>query len=354
MDDGLLTGIRVLDLSVWRPGPYATQLLAELGADVLKVEPPGGDPMRSYPELFASLSANKRSLMLDLKDPSDHARALELAAGANVVIEGFRPGVAERLGVGYDDVRASNPAVIYVSVSGMGQTGPLAAAAGHDLNYQAWAGALAPDGGVPRVAALPIADLAAGMTAAFAVCAALVGRRRTGDGERIDLAMTDVLATWTGAARPRAEGVLQAEPGVPGYGVFETAGGAYVTLGVLTEDHFWAALCDALGLADHRGLGFADRMAQLASLQALLRAAIKLRDRDELVAALLSAGVPVAPVLNRDEMLGSEHLRTRGSVTADPWSDPAVGYPVQFQRRPASRTRPPPALDEHGRENWIS
>src|SRR4051794_15942738 len=152
MSQGLLGGVRVLDLSVWRPGPYATQLLAEIGADVLKVEPPGGDPMRSYPELFDSLSANKRSIVLDLKDDDDRARALELASHADVVVEGFRPGVVARLGVAYDDVRTVNPSVIYCSVSGMGQDGPLALAPGHDANYQAWAGALSPEGREPILA----------------------------------------------------------------------------------------------------------------------------------------------------------------------------------------------------------
>src|SRR5437764_11052194 len=109
MSAGLLDGLRVLDFTIWRPGPYATQLLAELGADVLKVEPPGGDPMRTYAGLFASLSANKRSIVLDLKTDADRVRSLELAAGADVVIEGFRPGIAERLGVGYGDVCAVNP-----------------------------------------------------------------------------------------------------------------------------------------------------------------------------------------------------------------------------------------------------
>src|SRR5437762_10471085 len=163
---GLLAGLRVLDLTIWRPGPYGTQLLAEIGADVLKVEPPGGDPMRAYPGLFAGLSANKRSIVLNLKDAADRAHALDLGATADVVIEGFRPGVAARLGVGYDDVRAVNPAIIYCSLSGLGQEGPLASVPGHDLNYQAWAGALAPEGGPPVVAPLPIADLAGGMAAA--------------------------------------------------------------------------------------------------------------------------------------------------------------------------------------------
>ena len=165
---GLLTGLRVLDLSIWRPGPYATQLLAEIGADVIKIEPPGGDPMRRYPELFVSLNANKRSIVLDLKDAADRARALDLAGEADVVVEGFRPGVTDRLGVGYGDVLAVNPTVIYCSVSGMGQDGPLAGLPGHDLNYQAWAGVLAPDGGPPVVPAVPLADLAGGMAAAFA------------------------------------------------------------------------------------------------------------------------------------------------------------------------------------------
>src|SRR5262245_49483860 len=175
---GQLQGFRILDFSVWRPGPYATQLLAELGADVVKVEPPGGDPMRGYAELFASLNANKRSIVLDLKDDDDRARALALAADADVVIEGFRPGVMARLGVGPDDVASVNPTAVYCSVSGLGQTGPLASASGHDLNYQAWAGSLAPDGGAPAIPAIPVADLAAGMAAALGVCAALVGRTR--------------------------------------------------------------------------------------------------------------------------------------------------------------------------------
>jgi len=169
MTPGLLSGLRVLDLSVWRPGPYATQLLAEIDADVIKVEPPGGDPMRTYPELFASLSANKRSIVLDLKQDADRARALELAAAADVVIEGFRPGVVARLGVAYEHVRAVNHAIVYCSLSGMGQHGPLALAPAHDLNYQAWAGALRPEGNEPVVGRLPIADLAGGVFAAFAI-----------------------------------------------------------------------------------------------------------------------------------------------------------------------------------------
>src|SRR6266480_3073522 len=164
--EGLLAGVRILDFTIWRPGPYATQLLGELGADVCKVEPPGGDPMRAYPGLFDSLNVNKRSIVLDLKHEDGRRRALQLAAEADVVIEGFRPGVAARLGIGESDVRPVNSRVVYCSVSGMGQHGALSTAPGHDVNFQAWGGALAPDGGTPAVAAVPIADLAGGLAAA--------------------------------------------------------------------------------------------------------------------------------------------------------------------------------------------
>jgi crotonobetainyl-CoA:carnitine CoA-transferase CaiB-like acyl-CoA transferase len=339
----------VLDLSIWRPGPYATQLLAEIGADVVKVEPPGGDPMRAYPELFTSLHANKRAIVLDLKQPAGLARALSLAEAADVLVEGFRPGVMARLGLGYDAVRSINPGIVYCSLSGMGQDGELAAASGHDLNYQAWAGALAPDAGPPVVSALPIADLAGGMAAAFAVAAALFRRLRTGEGEYIDVAMSDVLATWTGAARPRAQGVDSSARGVPGYGLFETGDGGYVALGVLTEDHFWRGLCEVLGLGEVADLGFTGRMARLAELQGRVAAAIRGRPRAELVDRLLAAGVPVAPVLDRSGMLDQEHFRTRGVVTADPWADPATGYPVRLATHPARRRTPPPELDaDHG------
>ena len=350
---GLLEGLRVLDFTIWRPGPYATQLLAELGAEVLKVEPPGGDPMRVYAGLFASLSADKRSVVLDLKDDSDRARALELAAEADVVIEGYRPGVADRLGIGYEAVRVVNPSVIYCSVSGLGQDGALSQASGHDINYLAWSGALAPEGGRPREPAVPVADLSGGMAAAFAVCAAVVRKLKTGEGERIDVAMADVLATWTGAERPKAEGVDQESQSPPGYGTFETADGNFVVLGVLTEDHFWAPLCSVLELADDVGaLSFVDRMARGGELQSEITDAIRKRDRDELVGELLSVGVPIAPVLDRSEMVGLRHFVERRAVTTEDWSDPATGFPVRFVNHPATRREPPPELDQHRGEGF--
>ena len=155
---GLLDGMRVLDAGVWRPVPHGTQMLADLGAEVLKIEPPGGDPMRTFPQLFRYVAGHKRSIELDLRSDAGRARALELVAGAHVFTEGWRPGVAARLGLSYDDVRARNPSIIYCSISGYGQSGPYVDLPGHDVNYQALAGAVAPrnDTEIPTIPRVPI------------------------------------------------------------------------------------------------------------------------------------------------------------------------------------------------------
>jgi crotonobetainyl-CoA:carnitine CoA-transferase CaiB-like acyl-CoA transferase len=308
MTAALLSGMRVLDLSIWRPGPYATSLLVALGADVLKVEPPGGDPMRQYPTLFESINAGKRSVVLDLKKGDDRARAIELTLDADALVEGFRPGVMDRLGLGAATVREANPAIVYCSISGYGQDDPRAALPGHDVNYQAWAGALTPEGGTATMPRLPIADLAAGMSAAFGICAAVLGRQATGQGARLDVSMTDVLATWTGRSggadgeRDRDGGSSAPQP-VPGYGLFATADNGQIALGVLSEQHFWSSLCAELGLDDVADLSFEERSDRGAEMQRVVGAAIARRRRDELVDALTAVAVPVAPVLDRPGML---------------------------------------------------
>lgn len=325
-----LSGLKVLDLSVWRPGPYATSLLVPLGAEVVKVEPPGGDPMRHYDGLFAAVNAGKRSVQLDLKDPDERARALELAQQADVLVEGFRPGVLGRLGLDYETVRAGNTGIIYCSITGYGQHDPRAQLPGHDVNYQAWSGTLSPDGGrVTAVPPLPVADLAAGLTAAFGICAAVLGRLATGEGSLLDISMTDVLSTWTGPAGTRGAGDAVPAP-VPGYGVFATADAGQVALGVLNEQHFWAALCATLGLDSLADLGFDERSRRGAELQQTVGAAISRHPRDALVARLAAAGVPVSPVLDRQGMLAAA---------------PFPHFPIRLTLPDA--TAPVPALDEH-------
>lgn len=345
---GLLAGIRVLDFGIWRPVPYATQLLADLGADVLKVEPPGGDPMRAFPDLFATISAHKRSIELDLKSPAGLTRALELAADADVVTEGFRPGVAERLGIGPDAIRAVNPDVVYCSLSGFGQTGPLRDAPGHDVDYQAVAGTLAPDGGDPAgTPGIPWADLAGGLAAAFAICAALVGRIGSGQGEVIDVAMTDVLATWTGAVTGGFVPALGRRlAGLPGYGVYRARDG-WIALGAITEAHFWSAICDALGLDDVRELSLAEQLDRAEELRARIAAAVAALTRAEALARFRATGAPAAPVHDRAAMLADPHLRARGTVIDGPDGRPALAHPVRFVAHPARGPAPPPRLDEH-------
>jgi len=326
--DGQLGDVRVLDFGIWRPAPYATQLLADLGADVIHVEPPGGDPMRGFPALFATLSSHKRSVELDLKTPADLDRALDLAREADVVVEGFRPGVAARLGIGWETIQQVNPKAVFCSVSGFGQDGPLAHIPGHDVNYQAMAGMLAEPGSVPPE--VPIADIGAGLTAAFAICAALHRATRTGLGERIDVAMADVLATWTGPlAAEQLRTVEGAGAGTAGYGVFATADGA-LALGVVTEDPFWQALCDVLGLDDLRAVDFTGRSRRAGELNAVLADRLRERRRDDVVAELAAAGVPASPVLQRSEVMQSEHFRRRGIVIAN-----TMGHPVRYQQAPA-------------------
>ncbi len=313
--------------------------------------------MRVFPDIFVGVAAHKRSVVLDLKDPAGRARALELAADADAVVEGWRPGVAARLGVGPDDVHAVNPQAIYCSLSGYGATGPLAAASGHDVNYQAHAGSLAPAGGAPAPAPaprVPWADLGAGLAAAFAICAAWVGRSRTGEGETIDVSMTDLLATWTGTVGGGAlAGVEGPVDGLPAYGTFAVADG-WVALGVIIEPHFWDATCGALGLDDLVGLPVADQVRRSSELRARIADALAPLPRDATVARLLDAGAPISPVLSRVEMLADAHLRERGTVVDEADGRTWVAHPVGFARRPARGPGPAPAPGQHGDEGFAS
>jgi CoA:oxalate CoA-transferase len=347
----LLDGMRVLDAGIWRPVPHATQLLADLGADVCKLEPPGGDPMRAFPEIFRDIASHKRSVVVDLRTDAGRARALELAAGVDVFCEGWRPGVADRLGVGYDAIRAVNPSVIYCSISGYGQDGPLVDQPGHDVNYQALAGAVAkrdradPEPVVPRV---PIADLAAGNVAAMLVCAAWAKRLRTGEGERIDVAMADVVASWIGphagtGMRDRAAPVR----GSPGYGVFRAADGGYLSLAVISEDHFWAAVCDALGLSELRQLTYAERLDRVEECNRSITRAVACLARDDAVERLAAAGAPVAPVLEPAEAARHPQFRAR-RVFVDEDGKIRTGFPARLTMHPLRPPGPAPDVGSGG------
>jgi len=336
---GQLDGLHVLDLTIWRPGPYATQLLAEQGADVLKVEPPGGDPMRSMPDLFDILGAGKRSIVLDLKEDEDRACCLELAAEADVFVESYRPGVAERLGVGYEAVSARNPSIVYASISGFGAFGPLAGLPGHDVNYLAYSGTLRPRGGKPVNPTVPVSDLAGGVAGAFAIATACLGAKLHGRGERVDVSVADVLATWVGPVGPvEMVGLDGPLKGAPGYGTFPTKDGGYVAIGIMNEDHFWVGLCRALGLEAHEHLDNTERNRRVHDVNALIGEVISELTEAEALDRLAAHDVPASPVLDREGMLAHPHFRTRGTIVDGPSGLPASGPLVRFEQRPA---RPP-------------
>ncbi|MDO8732003.1 MAG: CoA transferase [Actinomycetota bacterium] len=341
MTDQLLDDLRVLDLSLWQPGHYATQLLADLGAEVIKVEPPGGDRERAVLDRHINFNGRKGSVVLNLKEDRDRARMMEMVADADVVVEGYRPGVAARLGVSYEQLQKVNPAIVLCSISGFGQTGPLAAETGHEHNYQAYAGAMTVNPGQPPVSpGLLVGDQGSGMTAAFGILAAVLCARRTGIGEHVDVSMTDVLASWVaplGAVDARRPG-LQAENGQggsPGMGTFCTADGQWVVLGVYSEDHFWDALCRCLDLPEHLGLTMAERSSQAQSLAANVADAIASRNCQELLDQLRRAAVPIAPVLTRQQMLEHPHFRERGTLTIGPDGYLTLGHPIRYRVHPA-------------------
>ncbi len=350
-DIGLLNGLHVLDLSLWQPGHTATQLLADLGADVLKIEPPGGDRMRPQVDRFLNFNGRKRSLVLNLKDVEDRHRLLELVAVSEVVVENYRPGVAERLGVGYEALRAVNPAVVFCSISGFGQTGPLASSTGHDPNFQAYAGTFTiPDQGEPVRPAVLIGDQGGGLAAAFAIVAAVLCARRTGEGEHIDVSIADLLATWVAPHGPvdeRREPEAGSAGALPAMGTFRTADGGWVVLGVYSEDRLWDVLCQELSLDAYVGMTMAERATRAEELHAALAQELSLLPRDDAVRRLAARAIPIAPVLSRREMLEHSHFRERGVLTTGPDGLRSVGHPIRYAVHPALPPGRPPDLDEH-------
>ena len=306
--------------------------------------------MRPLVDRFYNFNGHKRSVVLDLKDTPDRKRLLALVAEAEVVVENYRPGVADRLGVGFDALVAVNPSVVMCSITGFGQTGPLSSVAGHDHNYQAYAGAFTfPDGGPPAPAGLLVGDQGGGLAAAFAILAAVLSARRDGEGEHIDLSITDLLAAWV-APMGSIDVRRAPAPGggtLPGMGVFRTSDDAYIELGVFSEDHLWDLLCESVGLSEHIGLDMNQRAARAVELRAAVAGSIREWKRDDIVELLTNRSVPAAPVLTREEMLEHPNFRERGVIVTGPDGYRAIGHPIIYLRHPALPPGRPPLLDEH-------
>jgi alpha-methylacyl-CoA racemase len=363
-----LHGLSVLDLSRLLPGPFATMVLADLGADVVKVETPhGGDWLRDLPPLagaasgpFHALNRGKRSVALDLARPEGLRAFLRLARRADAVVESFRPGVLDALGAGWEALHRENPRLVLCSITGYGQDGPYARRAGHDIDYCAFAGALAENG--PPERPLPygvqVADVAGGAWPAVAgVLAALLGRGARGEGAHVDVSMTEgalamlvtsqAIAAARGAASARGREMLNG--GTACYGVYRTKDGRFVALGAL-EPRFFAAFCGAVGRPDLAPRQMEDGGA---GPRAELEAIFASRTRDEWAAFAAEHDACVAPVLEGDEPRRDPQLRARGAFVEVPTGTgatlPLVASPVRL-RGEAAPVRPAPRLGEHTEE----
>lgn len=353
---GAFEGVQVLSLAEQYPGPYATAMMADLGADVVLVERPnGGDPARQFPDFFAALSRNKRSACIDLKSESGKDQFRRLAASADIVLEGFRPGTMSRLGLGYEDLVPINPKLVYASISGFGQTGPYRDRVAHDLSYQAISGLLFGQE-APPTPAVSYADLAGAMFTAFAVSTALFGRERSGKGTYIDVSMTDCLVSWMNVhLDPKMNrGERATVHGEPGYGTFRCADGRQLTLSVAHEDHFWCPLCVALGLPDLRALDHRARVARSSELRLSLQSRVGEQPLAHWADVLDTLGIPWSPLNGLEQVIEDPHFLERGLFVdvkrEDGTTARHVRQPLNFSAYGTALTRAAPALGQHTKE----
>jgi len=362
-----LDGLRVLDLTRLLPGPFCTMLLADLGADVIKVEEPnGGDPARHYAprqgdtgSLFLLINRNKRSVTLDLKTDQGRAQLLKLVDSADVLVESFRPGVMARLGLGYEVLAERNPRLIYATLSGFGQSGPYRNRAGHDLNYLALAGVLGYNVDRERQPVPPgvqVADLGAGTFGAVAILAAVIARQQTGRGQAVDVSLFGSAIAWlpTLIATLFAQGhaLPPGEPGLAGglaqYDVYATADGRHITLGAL-EPKFLLNFLSRVGRPELMALA-ADRDQLRPELSAIFAS----KTLADWVECLADVDTCFAPVNTLEETLLDPQVAALGLFTSVEHARlgalTQIAPPFAFSDTPATVRRPPPDLGEHNEE----
>jgi alpha-methylacyl-CoA racemase len=370
--DAPLAGVRVLDLTRLLPGPMCTLYLADLGAEVIKVEDTGAgdyartlspDPRATQQRMTAwyrAINRNKRSLAIDLKAPRGRDAFLALARGADVVVEGFRPGVVAALGVDAEALHRINPGLVHCSLSGYGQTGPRAALAGHDINYLGYAGVLdqtGARGGPPALSNLQIADLLGGAaSAAIGILGALVGAMRNGRGRCIDVAMADAVLAHqifalgaledAGQLAPRGTDLLTG--GVPCYGVYATKDSRWLAVGAL-EVKFWRTLCGTLGRDDLIDGQFATG-DDGARVRAELEAVFATDTLSGWTARLAGVDCCVSPVLTFDEALADAQFRARRMIVTGPDGSRQYAPPFRLDPPASPTLRDAPRQGEHSRE----
>ncbi|WP_420998292.1 CaiB/BaiF CoA transferase family protein [Cupriavidus sp. 30B13] len=356
-----LRDVKIIDLSQLLPGPHATSLLMQLGADVIKVEQPGaGDTARQLgPAVFAQFNRGKHSCALDLKSAAGRAAFLRLVREADAVVEGFRPGVMARLGLDYAALAEANPAIVLCSISGFGQTGPYAEHAGHDLNYLALAGYWSVPAQVEDKVSRPrarISDYAASGYAALALAVAVMSARQHGRGQHLDVSIHDAILSWTAHSAWAARG-YEARPHdaptvMPENDLFETGDGRHLALGIL-ENKFWLNLREALGgefaaLRDDRFATRAGRQRHKTEVHGLLAGIFRTRTLAAWAEAFGALDIPFSPVLSAPELFADPHVQARGTIRHVPGEDTiALGFPVRFSLGLPAGGQHVAALGEH-------
>jgi crotonobetainyl-CoA:carnitine CoA-transferase CaiB-like acyl-CoA transferase len=360
MPFSFLDGIRVLDLSQYVPGPYATLLLADMGAEVVRVEPPGGEPMRRFgpPDAdgisawYKIVNGSKSVLEIDLKSAAGKGELESLIKGADAMLESYRPGVMDRLDFGEARIREINPRLVYCALSGWGQTGPYRERAGHDLNYMALMGGLVTSGppDAPAIGFPQIADYSSGIQAALAIVGGLMGRDRPGGSGRgcfIDTSIAEAVVPWqmwtlTGMLRPGfdiARGKIYLNGGCAFYNIYRTKDGRFMTLGAV-EEKFWRAFCDAAGRPAWR-----DRQSEpspQSGLIAEVTALIAEKTVAEWEAQFAEVDCCFERVHEMAEMVEHPHIKARGMVRRHDGADPffEVLYPAWVDGKPPEDRAP--------------
>lgn len=367
----LLEGVRVLDFTRVMAGPFATMLLGDLGADVIKIEPPGGDDTRGWgppwigsdSAYFMSANRNKRSIIIDLKKPESREIIKKLVERSDIVVENFRPGVAEQLGISYSQLSRINPKIIYCSISGFGQSGPYRDKPGYDLIALAMSGLMSITGEPDRPPVkfgVPIADLTTAIFAALSIVSALYWREKTGKGQYIDMALLDVQVLLLShqafnyfATGEEPQRMGSAHPNIVPYQAFETSDGyIVVTIG---SEKLWEQFCKVIDrpdlLVDPKFKTNADRVMNRRILVEELSKIFKSRTTDYWMEKLESVGIPAAPILTVGQVLSSEHVKNRELVIEIDHPEAGrikmLGTPFKLSETPGKIRTPPPIRGQH-------
>jgi crotonobetainyl-CoA:carnitine CoA-transferase CaiB-like acyl-CoA transferase len=371
---GALDKLVVIDFTNHLSGPYCAMILADQGADVIKVERPGkGDDLRQSPPHvngegapFMLWNRNKRSIELDLKNPDDLKAAKELVKTADVMVENFRPGVAERIGIGYETMAELNPSLIYCSISGFGQTGPYSSRGGFDLVAQAMSGLMTingpPEGGPYRIP-IAISDVAAGMNGAIGILTALQHRNKTGEGQQVDVSLLDSAlsmcvyeAANVFATGQKPERLGQGHRGSAPYQIFPTKDG-WLALGA-SQQKFWEQTCEIIVadnlISDPRFLEKKDRVARQQELAAILAPYFQKENTKHWFEKLDALGIPCGPVMDHLETLSDPHIIAREMIAKvhhpKAGSGRTLGTPIKLSKTPGGVRRAAPTLGEHNDE----